>query len=58
MDSFKEMAEQILKYKEDKDYYNSMSGLARERAKLMTSSEEAIADIDRQICERVESKYW
>ena len=58
VDSFKEMAEQILKYKEDKDYYNSMSGLARERAKLMTSSEEAIADIDRQICERVESKYW
>ncbi len=58
VDSFKEMAEQILKYKEDKDYYNSMSGLARERAKLMTSSEESIADIDRQICERVESKYW
>ena len=58
VDSFKEMAEQILKYKEDKDYYNSMSGLARERAKLMTSSEEAIADIDSQICERVESKYW
>ena len=58
VDSFKEMAEQILKYKEDKDYYNSMSGLASERAKLMTSSEEAIADIDRQICERVESKYW
>ena len=58
VDSFKEMAGQILKYKEDKDYYNSMSGLARERAKLMTSSEEAIADIDRQICERVESKYW
>ncbi len=58
VDNFKEMAEQILKYKEDKDYYNSMSGLARERAKLMTSSEEAIADIDRQICERVEKKYW
>ena len=58
VDSFKEMAEQILKYKEDKDYYNNMSGLARERAKLMTSSEEAIADIDRQICERVGSKYW
>lgn len=58
VDNFNEMAEQILKYKEDKDYYNSMSGLARERAKLMTSSEEAIAGIDRQICERVENKYW
>ena len=52
------MSEQILKYKEDKDYYNSMSAVARERAKLMTSSEEAIADIDRQICERVEKRYW
>lgn len=58
VDSFKEMPQQILKYKEDKDYYNSMSVLARERANLMTSSEEAIADIDRQICERVEKKYW
>ena len=58
VDSFKDMSEQILKYKEDKDYYNSMSAVARERAKLMTSSEEAIADIDRQICERVEKKYW
>ena len=58
VDNFDEMTEQILKYKEDKEYYNSMSGLARERAKLMTSSEEAIASIDRQICERVEKKYW
>ena len=47
VDSFKEMAGQILKYKEDKDYYNNISGLARKRAKLMTSSEEAIAGIDR-----------
>lgn len=56
--SFDEMAKQILKYKDDKEYYNEMAGLAKERARLMTSSKEAIADIDRQICQRVEEKYW
>ncbi len=56
--SFAEMAKQIIKYKDDKDYYNKMAGLAKERARLMTSSKEAIADIDRQICQRVEGKYW
>ncbi len=58
VDSFAEMAEQILKYKDNRDYYNTMSGLAKERAKLMTSSKEAIEDIDRQICQRVEKNYW
>ena len=56
--NFDEMAKQILKYKDDKDYYNYMAGLAKERAKLMTSSKEAISDIDRQICQRIEEKYW
>ena len=56
--SFDEMAEQIIKYKDDKKYYNAMSGLAKDRAKLMTSSKEAIEDIDRQICQRVKEKYW
>lgn len=56
--SFSEMAGQILKYKDNKDYYNTMSGLAKERAKLMTSSKEAIEDIDRQICQRIKEKYW
>ena len=58
VNDFDEMAKQILIYKDDKDYYNKMSGLAKERAKLMTSSKEAIADIDRQICKRIEEKYW
>ncbi len=58
VDSFAKMAEQILKYKDNKDYYNTMAGLAKERAKLMTSSKEAIEDIDRQICQRVEKNYW
>lgn len=52
------MEQQILKYKEDKEYYNKMSELAKERAKLMTSSVEAMTDIDRQICQRIEEKYW
>ena len=58
VNDFDEMAKQILRYKDDKDYYNKMSGLAKERARLMTSSKEAIADIDRQICQRIEEKYW
>ncbi len=56
--SFDKMAEQILKYKDNKEYYNTMSRLAKERAKLMTSSKEAIEDIDRRICQRVEEYYW
>ncbi len=58
VNNFSEMTEQILKYKEDKDYYNKMSELAKERARLMTSSIEAVSDIDRQICQRIEEKYW
>ncbi len=58
VNDFDEMPEKILQYKNDKDYYNKMSELAKERAKLMTSSTEAIEDIDRQICQRIEAKYW
>ncbi len=56
--SFDEMEEQILKYKSDRAYYNYMSELAKERAKFMTSSKEAIEDIDRQICQKIKEKYW
>lgn len=56
--NFDEMINQILKYKNDKNYYNDMSIIARKRAELMTSSKEAIADIDQQICQRIEEKYW
>ena len=58
VNDFDGMVKQILRYKDDKDYYNKMSEIAKERAKLMTSSVEAIADIDRQICQRIEEKYW
>jgi len=56
--SFDEMVKQILKYKDDKNYYNDMSVIARKRAELMTSSREAIFDIDQQICQRIEENYW
>ena len=56
--SFDDMLKQILKYKGDKDYYNQMSVIAKKRAELMTSSKEAIADIDHQICQRIEDNYW
>lgn len=58
VNNFNEMAEQILRYKDDKGYYKKMSELAKKRAKIMTSSIEAMADIDRQICQRIEEKYW
>ncbi len=58
VNNFDEMAKQILRYKNDTDYYNIMSELAKNRAKFMTSSNEAIEDIDRQICQRIEEKYW
>lgn len=58
VDNLDVMAKQILRYKDDKEYYDRMAKLAKERAKLMTSSIEAMADIDRQICQRVEEKYW
>ncbi|MCI9080242.1 MAG: glycosyltransferase family 1 protein, partial [Lachnospiraceae bacterium] len=56
--NFDEMLNQILKYKDDRDYYNYMSVIARKRAELMTSSKEAITDIDRQICQKIEENYW
>ena len=56
--TFDDMAEQIIKYKEDHEYYNSMSAVAKDRARLMTSSKEAMADLNRQICQRIEEKYW
>ncbi len=58
VNDFNEMKKQIIKYKNYKDYYNRMSKLAKDRAKIMTSSIQSMADIDRQICQRIEEKYW
>lgn len=52
------MYERIRKYKEDVTYYQNMAEKAKDRAKLMTSSKEAIRDIDEQICRRVRERYW
>ena len=56
--NFDEMLNQVLKYKDDRDYYNYMSVIARKRAELMTSSKEAITDIEQQICQKIEENYW
>lgn len=58
VNDFDAMAKQILRYKNDREYYEKMAGIAKERAKFMTSSLEAMADIDNQICQRIEEKYW
>ncbi len=58
VDDYAYMVEEILKYKQDKKYYEQKSKMAKERAKLMTSSLEAIADIDNKIRQRIEERYW
>lgn len=57
VDTYDDMYTEIIRYKEDKAYYDEMAQKGRERAKLMTSSVEAIRDIDEQICKRIEEKY-
>lgn len=58
VNSFDEMDKQIIKYKEDKEYYNQMANLAKKRANLMISADGTMVDIDRQICKKIEEKYW
>ena len=57
VDTYDDMYTEIIRYKEDKAYYDEMAQKGRERARLMTSSVEAIRDIDEQICKRIEEKY-
>lgn len=52
------MKQMIVKYKENKEFYQMMSEKARQRAKLMTSSLEAIKDLDEKIVEKVEKEFW
>lgn len=58
VENYDEMVRQIIRYKSDKEYYDKMAERAESRAKLMTSSLDAISEIDKQICKRVEEKYW
>ena len=53
VDTYDDMYTEIIRYKEDRAYYDEMAQKGRERAKLMTSSVEAIRDIDEQICKRI-----
>lgn len=55
---YEQMEQEILHYKEDADFYEERSKMARQRAKRMTSSEEAIRDLDGEISRRVREKYW
>jgi len=58
VNNFEEMAEQILKYKNNKEYYKEMAKQAKMRANFMTASKKAMEDIDEKICQRIEEKYW
>ncbi len=42
----------ILNYKKNKEFYQMMSEKTKKRAKLMTSSLEAIKDVDEKIVEK------
>lgn len=53
-----EMKEQIERYRKDDVFYQSMSEKAKDRAKLMTSSEGAIRDLNTAIEQRVRENYW
>lgn len=53
-----EMKEQIERYRKDDAFYREMSAKAKDRAKLMTSSESAIRDLNDAIEQRVREKYW
>ena len=56
--NFDEMEQTILRYKRDKNFYEMMSAKAKKRAKLMTSSLEAMKELDRKIVEKVEKEFW
>lgn len=55
---FDEMEQTILRYKEDGDFYRVMSDKAIKRAELMTSSLEAMKELDRKIMKKVEKEFW
>ena len=58
VDDYNEMTDTIIKYMEDKEFYKTQAKKAKERAKLMTSSESALMDMDNKICKLIEEKYW
>lgn len=57
-DTFDEMKRIIIKYKDDREFYHQKSENAKKRAKFMTSSVDAIAELDKNISFKVENEYW
>lgn len=55
---YNEMFDTIMKYKTDTMFYQEMSYKAIKRAELMTSSVDAILELDDNICSRIEQIYW
>lgn len=55
---FDEMTQMIEKYKNDREFYRLMSDKARKRARLMTSSLEAMRDLDGKIMGKLEKEFW
>lgn len=54
---YEEMIQKILKYKDDKEYYAVMSEKAKLRAKKMTSSVEALQELQEAIDKRILSEF-
>ncbi len=58
VNDFDEMTQMIEKYKNDREFYRLMSDKARKRARLMTSSLEAMRDLDGKIMGKLEKEFW
>lgn len=58
LDDYMQMEQEILHYQKDRTFYEERSQKARQRAKLMTSSEDAIRDLNTAIEQRVRENYW
>lgn len=56
--SLEEMKNQIQRYRMDSNYYAVMAKKAKQRADYMTSSLEAMRELDEAIRIRVQEKYW
>lgn len=52
VESYQEMADRILKYRDDKEYYETMSGRARERAAVLLDTESAFRQIMKEYDKR------
>lgn len=58
VDSFEQMQETILRYKNDKVFYEEMARKGRERAAYMTDSVPAMQELDQKIVARVQKEMW